>query len=87
MLLLRCIIHIVFPAGNYVLAAGGVDFGLWSSQVLAPGQQWVTGTKPDGSPSYASYDPTGGQPDALQLGCCSVTEQYMKAHTICQSCL
>jgi hypothetical protein len=48
-------------AGNYVLAGGGVDFALWSSQVLPPAQQYITGTKPDGSPSYASYDPTGGR--------------------------
>ncbi|WIA37933.1 hypothetical protein OEZ86_001310 [Tetradesmus obliquus] len=47
------------PPGNYVLAGGGVDVALWSSQVLPPSQQFVTGTRPDGSPSYASYDPTG----------------------------
>ncbi|KAF6253115.1 CAP domain-containing protein [Scenedesmus sp. NREL 46B-D3] len=47
------------PPGNFVLAGGGVDFALWTSQVLAPAPQFMTGTKPDGSPSYASYDPTG----------------------------
>lgn len=36
-----------------------MDHQLWTTNVPAPSAQLVTGTKPDGSPSYMSYDPTG----------------------------
>lgn len=39
---------------------GSVDVSLWTAQVPAPGQRWVTGTQTDGTPQYTSYDPTGG---------------------------
>lgn len=47
------------PPGNLVNYGGSVDVTLWTTNVPAPGQQYVTGTKPDGTPSYMSYDPTG----------------------------
>lgn len=49
----------VLVAGNLVNYGGSVDINLWTTQVPAPGAQYVTGTKPDGTPSYMSYDPTG----------------------------
>lgn len=45
--------------GNLLGPGGVVDNALWGREVPAPSSQWVTGTRPDGSPSYASYDPTG----------------------------
>ena len=47
------------PAGNLVNYGGSVDVSLWTTQVPAPSAQYVTGTKPDGSPSYMSFDPSG----------------------------
>ena len=48
-----------FLSGNLVNYGGSVDVNLWMSQVPAPGQQYVTGTKSDGSPQYMVYDPNG----------------------------
>jgi len=47
------------PSGNLVNYGGSVDVNLWSTNVPAPSSQYITGTKPDGSPSYMVYDPTG----------------------------
>lgn len=46
-------------AGNLVNYGGSVDHNLWTTNVPAPSAQFITGTKPDGSPSYMLYDPTG----------------------------
>jgi hypothetical protein len=36
-----------------------VDHNLWTTNVPAPSAKFITGTKPDGSPSYMLYDPNG----------------------------
>eukprot|EP00775_Hariotina_reticulata_P009864 gene9864-10022_t len=53
------------PPGNLVSYGGSVDVSLWTTQVPAPGQRWVTGTQADGTPKYTSYDPTGASTAGL----------------------
>lgn len=76
-----CCIHfdcnLLVAAGNLVQYGGGVDFGLWTAQVLAPGPRWVTGSKPDGTPSYASYDPTGEACSAVTRHACAYAQGHL----------